>query len=88
MPNGTAFSLKWSPWVSSGNSLSASLAIISNNYVGFRKIVIQRDCEKAQEPNVEVDDSDTTGICLFLSADSLVEWEDTVCRTFCLGKLR
>ena len=81
VPNGTPFSLKWSPWVSSGDSRIASLAFISSNYVGFRRIAIEGGWEKVQEPTIAVEDSDTTGICLSLSTDAFVEWEDTVSST-------
>lgn len=81
VPNGTAFAVKWSPWVSSGDSRVASLAFIANNYVGFRRITIEDDWKRGKEPRIAVEDSDTTSICLSLSTDAFVEWEDTVCPT-------
>jgi hypothetical protein len=77
-PGSTAFSLKWSPWSFSGGLRIASLAVISKNHVGFRKIAIKVGWEPGQEPSIEVEDSDSAGICLFLSTDAFVEWEDMV----------
>lgn len=59
-------------------SRSALLSVISNNYVGFRRIAIYGDWERGQDPKLEVADSDTLGICLPLSSDAFLEWEDKV----------
>lgn len=34
--------------------------------------------QKGSPPSVEVEESDMTSICIYLSADAFIEWEDTV----------
>jgi len=77
-PCQTAFGLRWSPWVLSGGSRVAALAHISRNHVSFRKVSLPRKWDRGSEPNVVVAETDSLAICLGLSADAFVEWEDTV----------
>lgn len=77
-PSGSAFSLKWSPWVTSKDSQTATLAYISHNHVGFRRITIKRLWQSGQAPNIIVEDHDFSSICISLSTDAFVEWENTV----------
>lgn len=79
VPGGTAFALQWSPWlVDDEGSWTASLAYIAKNHIGFRQVSIRAGWQPDQEPDVEVRGSDSLGICLFLSTDAFVQWEDTV----------
>lgn len=77
-PTSSAFALKWSPWTRSGDTKVASLAYLSQKYVGFRKVTLQNDWPVAAEPKVEVAEADSEGICLDIRADATLEWEDYV----------
>lgn len=79
MPSGTAFSLKWSPWVVEGQTRTATLAYIAPNYVGFRRVSLIEEWHRGEQPNLEVEGSDTISSCLFLSSDAFVDFEDKVC---------
>ncbi|KAK5998351.1 GPI-anchor transamidase [Cladobotryum mycophilum] len=78
VPHGSIFSLKWSPWLVCEGYRSATLAYIAKNFVGFRRVTIYGDWDKGEIPNVVIEESNTTGMCLFLSNDAFVEWEDAV----------
>ncbi|KAJ6444405.1 GPI-anchor transamidase [Purpureocillium lavendulum] len=77
-PGGSAFCLRWSPWYVTPKYRTATLAYIARDHVGFRRITISGDWEATSDPMISVELADTTGICLPLSADALVEWEDAV----------
>lgn len=79
MPSGSAFALKWSPWTTSGDSRVCSLAYISRDAVGFRKITIDGEWVTGQEPKLEVSETDYASLCLSLQPDAFLEWEDFVC---------
>ncbi|KAF4126835.1 hypothetical protein GMORB2_0572 [Geosmithia morbida] len=74
----SAFSLQWSPWAVSDGSRTASLAYVADNYVGFRRVRIEGEWSQGQDPDINVDASDNTGICLYLSTDAFVQWEDKI----------
>jgi len=78
VPSGSAFGLRWSPWYVKSGSRTATLAYIARDHVGFRRVTIQGDWEAGHDPVLEVEAADTTGICMPLSTDALVEWEDAV----------
>ncbi|KAM4056714.1 transcription factor IIIC subunit delta N-term domain-containing protein [Hirsutella rhossiliensis] len=78
VPFGSAFSLKWSPWHVSPDSRTATLAYIAHNYVGFRRITITGAWERARNPALRVEQTDTTAFCMNLGPDAFVEWEDAV----------
>lgn len=78
VPFSSAFSLKWSPWTTDGQALTATLAYIAPSYVGFRRISIAEAWRRGEQPAVEVEGSDTIATCLFLASDAFVEWEDAV----------
>jgi hypothetical protein len=78
MPSGSAFSLKWSPWLTSESSRTATLAYLAPSYVGFRRITIHGDWERGTAPNIEIGAADSVGICAHLSTDAFVEWENAV----------
>jgi hypothetical protein len=78
VPHGSAFSLKWSPWFRSEGKRTAILAYLAKNHVGFRRVTILDKWERGQSPRIEVEDTDTTSICMFLSTDAYVEWQDQV----------
>ncbi|KAM3446110.1 hypothetical protein MY3296_009979, partial [Beauveria thailandica] len=74
--SGSAFSLKWSPWVTHEGKQIAALSYIAHNHVGFRRVVIEESWKQGETPSVKVDQHDMKGICLFLSTDAFVEWEN------------
>lgn len=78
VPHGSAFSLKWSPWLNFEGKQVAILAYLAKNHVGFRKVTIVGGWDRGQRPNIEVEKADMTAICMFLSTDSYIEWEDQV----------
>jgi hypothetical protein len=78
-PYGTSFGLRWSPWLESEDSRTCVLSFTGHHYVGFRKVTIRKPWVKGKPPDLEVEDHDTYGLCLHLSTDSFVEFEDAVC---------
>ncbi|KAH7328089.1 hypothetical protein B0I35DRAFT_472839 [Stachybotrys elegans] len=78
VPHGTAFALKWSPWLVGDHGRTATLAYVAKNYVGFRRVTISGIWERGHAPEVAVDEQDATSICLSLSPDAFVEWEDAI----------
>ena len=80
-PCHTAFALNWSPWVVKGDLRTATLAYISHNFVGFRRVIMQGDWNPGEQPLLRVEDQNTTSICLYLSSDATVDWEDHVSLT-------
>lgn len=78
VPQGTSFGLRWSPWLLSGDSRSCLLSYIDRNYVGFRRVVINGEPAKGEEPDLTVDEADLYGKCVCLSTDSFVEFEDAI----------
>lgn len=78
IPHGSIFSLKWSPWLVSDSSRTATLAYTASNHVGFRKITLTDDWQNGQRPKLTVERYDTTTVCVSLSADAFIEWEDVV----------
>lgn len=78
MPQGTAFSLNWSPWHLSKGSRTAVLAYIARNYVGFRKTSVQGDWKNGDTPTLTVERFDADSVCVSLSTDAFVKWEDAV----------
>ncbi|KND93307.1 hypothetical protein TOPH_02370 [Tolypocladium ophioglossoides CBS 100239] len=78
VPDGSGFSLKWSPWHVSPECRTATLAYIANNHVGFRRVSIHGKWDKGQDPTLRVEQTDTTAICMPLGADAFVEWEDAI----------
>ncbi|EEU40975.1 uncharacterized protein NECHADRAFT_99299 [Fusarium vanettenii 77-13-4] len=78
VPHGSAFSLDWSPWFFVDGKRVAILAYLAKNYVGFRRVTIVGDWERGQTPQIEVEQTDMTSICMFLSTDAYIKWEDQV----------
>ncbi|KAM0321968.1 hypothetical protein ACHAPQ_009193 [Fusarium lateritium] len=78
VPHGSAFSLKWSPWLNLEGKQVAILAYLAKNHVGFRKVTIAEEWNRGQPPKIEVEKTDMTAICMFLSTDSYIEWEDQI----------
>ncbi|KAJ4164708.1 hypothetical protein LMH87_006370 [Akanthomyces muscarius] len=74
--SGSAFSLRWSPWVTQEGKKVAVLSYITNNHVGFRRVVIEDAWKQGETPSVKVDQHDMKGICLSLSADAFLDWEN------------
>ena len=61
-----------------GDSRTATISYIGRNYVGFRRVTLKGQWERESSPEVKVAASDTTGLCIPLSADAFVRWEDMV----------
>lgn len=78
VPNGSSFSLSWSPWHFDSESGAASLAYISNNYLGLRRISLHGAWPMGSAPDLRLEELDTASICLALCADAFVEWEEVV----------
>ncbi|KAL2875417.1 hypothetical protein SGCOL_009325 [Colletotrichum sp. CLE4] len=78
IPYTSAFSLKWSPWLHSGDTRTAILSYCARNYVGFRRITIPADWKRGAAVDIAVEEADVTGICTNLLSDAFVEWEDAV----------
>ncbi|KAF4963669.1 hypothetical protein FSARC_8313 [Fusarium sarcochroum] len=78
VPHGSAFSLKWSPWFRTEGKRVAILAYLAKNHVGFRKVTIVGDWEKGELPQIEIEQRDMTAICMYLSTDAYIEWEDQI----------
>lgn len=81
VPSGSAFSLTWSPWVSSEGSQTATISYISRNYVGFRRIIMRGQWENGDQPVIEIEESDSAGLCLYLGSDAFIKWENMVCQS-------
>lgn len=54
------------------------LAYTAKNYVGFRKVTLYGDWEQGQLSRTEIEETDVTSICAYLSTDAFIRWEDTV----------
>ncbi|CAG9997974.1 unnamed protein product [Clonostachys byssicola] len=83
VPHGTAFSLNWSPWIEEGDSQVSTLSYISHNYVGFRRVAVNRSWAPGTNPEVKVEESDSASLCVFLSTDAFVEWESKLSKPAC-----
>ncbi|KAH7031639.1 uncharacterized protein B0I36DRAFT_243745 [Microdochium trichocladiopsis] len=78
VPCGTPFGVSWSPWVSHDGQKSCLVSYVSKNYVGFRRVTVQDDWAAMETPIIEVGGNDCEGLCLHLSTDAFVTWEDQV----------
>lgn len=79
IPHGSSFALKWSPWCRTSNtSQTATLSYVARSHVGFRRITLSESWELDTTPSIQVEDHDTTGICLSLLPDAFVSWEDII----------
>ncbi|KAI1358073.1 hypothetical protein F5Y08DRAFT_127512 [Xylaria arbuscula] len=74
----SSFSLSWSPWLRRGSSLTCILSYVSHNYVGFRQVTIDDTGEGLNSASVYVTRADADGVCLYLSTDAFVVWEDKI----------
>ncbi|TQV98876.1 hypothetical protein V2A60_007424 [Cordyceps javanica] len=72
----SAFSLKWSPWVTHEGKQIAALSYIAHNHVGFRRVVLEDFWKQGHTPSIKIEDHDMKGICLSLSTDAFLEWEN------------
>ncbi|KAK4103406.1 hypothetical protein N658DRAFT_493890 [Parathielavia hyrcaniae] len=78
VPCGTSFGLKWGPWLQTGGTRTCVLSFTDRSYVGFRKITIKEPWVRGQLPEIEIGREDAYGMCVHLSTDSFVEFEDVV----------
>ena len=76
--SGSAFSVKWSPWISKDGTQTAVIAYIAPNYIGFRRVTLEDVWERGKLPKVRMTEEDTLGICCHLSSDAFIVWEDAV----------
>lgn len=51
---------------------------MDRGYVGFRKVTIKDTWVRGESPSLEVGSKDTHGMCVHLSTDAFVEFEDAV----------
>lgn len=79
VPCGTSFGLKWGPWLQNDDSRTSVLSYIDRNHVGFRKITLKDSWVRGELPTLNIEKEDTYGMCLNLSVDAFVEFEDGVC---------
>ncbi|KAH8158914.1 hypothetical protein CIB48_g9336 [Xylaria polymorpha] len=77
---GSSFALSWSPWLKRGDSRTSILSYVTHNYIGFRQITLDDAVEDHEQglPSVRVARADTSGVCLHLSTDAFVTWEDKI----------
>ncbi|KAF4513623.1 hypothetical protein G6O67_000871 [Ophiocordyceps sinensis] len=78
VPFGSAFGLRWSPWLVSPGSRTATLAYVAHNHVGFRRVTMAGDWAPASDPQLRVEQTDTTAVCINLGPGAFVEWEDAI----------
>ena len=60
------------------------LSFTDRNYVGFRKITVTDRWVRGELPSVKVEAKDTYGMCVHLSADAFVEFEEAVSQPLCV----
>ncbi|KAI1100441.1 hypothetical protein F4804DRAFT_45500 [Jackrogersella minutella] len=77
-PSGSSFSLSWSPWLKKGKSKTCMISYVARDYVGFRQVTIHSPHKSMTTPNVEIDQADSDGVCLYLAPDAFVVWEDLI----------
>ncbi|KAI1108473.1 hypothetical protein F5Y14DRAFT_436091 [Nemania sp. NC0429] len=76
--NSSSFALSWSPWLHRKSSQTSIISYVSHNYVGFRQVTINNPGGKREVPSLHVDSADAGGVCLHLSIDAFVIWEDQI----------
>ncbi|KAI3335311.1 hypothetical protein F4824DRAFT_465419 [Ustulina deusta] len=74
----SSFAVSWSPWLRRGSSLTCILSYVSHNYIGFRQITIDESGGGLDLSRVHVNRADASGVCLHLSTDAFVVWEDKI----------
>ncbi|KAJ9150690.1 Gpi-anchor transamidase-like protein [Pleurostoma richardsiae] len=77
-PNSSCYSLRWSPWAKDHGKWLCLLAHMGNNYVGFRKVVLDPDWQPGAKPSVQLGQKDWDGQCVHLSPDAFLEFESSV----------
>ncbi|KAH6856303.1 gpi-anchor transamidase-like protein [Chaetomium sp. MPI-CAGE-AT-0009] len=78
VPFGTSFGLRWGPWLQTRESRTCALSFIDRGYVGFRRITIKEPWIRGELPSLEVGSDDIHGMCVHLSVDAFVEFEDAI----------
>lgn len=79
LPDGSSYSIRWSPWFKNGATWSCLLSYMDTNYIGFRRITLDTATWNSTEtPFVTCDPQDWDGRCLHLGADAFLEFESTV----------
>ncbi|KAI2626800.1 hypothetical protein GGS21DRAFT_529225 [Xylaria nigripes] len=77
----SSFALSWSPWLKRGRRLTSIISYVSHNYIGFRQITVDCANDGDKPPRVQVGRADASGVCLYLSTDAFVVWEDRLWET-------
>ncbi|KAI1436479.1 hypothetical protein GGR50DRAFT_223996 [Xylaria sp. CBS 124048] len=74
----SSFALSWSPWLRRGDSLTSIISYVAHNYIGFRQITIHNGGGEESLPHIQTSPTDLSGVCLYLSPDAFVVWEDKI----------
>ncbi|KAI1822091.1 hypothetical protein F4861DRAFT_421288 [Xylaria intraflava] len=77
----SSFALSWSPWLRRGDSITSIISYVSHNYIGFRQITVEDADGEGELPYIDISPVDASGVCLYLSTDAFVVWEDRVWTT-------
>ncbi|CAN8102620.1 unnamed protein product [Discula destructiva] len=79
VPSGSSYCLRWGPWSKSGDNWICLLSYMDRNYIGFRRIVLKNPSWNPRgTPRFIWQSADCNGICMHLSTDAFLEFEDTV----------
>ncbi|KAI0105314.1 hypothetical protein GGR51DRAFT_560530 [Nemania sp. FL0031] len=74
----SSFALSWGPWLKRGSSQTSILSYVAHNYIGFRQVTIDEAGSQDGLPSIHVGRADASGVCLHLSTDAFVVWEDQI----------
>lgn len=80
VPCGTSFGLSFGPWLEDDGGRTCVLGYLDRNYVGFRKLRIDKPWTRGQLPKLQVENKDTHGQCVHLTTDGFIEFEQGVSR--------
>ncbi|KAK4171949.1 hypothetical protein QBC36DRAFT_304882 [Triangularia setosa] len=75
VPCGTSFGLSFGPWLEDEGGRTCVVAYLDQNYVGFRKLRINKPWNRGQLPTLQMEDKDAHGQCVHLTTDGFVEFE-------------
>ncbi|KAK8127914.1 hypothetical protein PG984_009022 [Apiospora sp. TS-2023a] len=78
-PHGSSFALQWGPWLRKNrNYKTCILSYITRHYVGFREVTMPGYWRSMETPKVDIQSSDSSGICMHLAPDAFLQWEDMI----------
>ncbi|KAK4663546.1 hypothetical protein QC763_609350 [Podospora pseudopauciseta] len=78
VPCGTSFGLSFGPWLEDDGGRTCVLGYLDRNYVGFRKLRIDKPWTRGQLPKLQVENKDTHGQCVHLTTDGFIEFEQGI----------